>query len=87
MTRKQTRYALFPGRRHNNRKQTNGRRVQQIFSEKLFILKEKYLTPKGKVLLALAGRKKADKEAVWAKYGKNRYILNSNAKQLHVIVH
>lgn len=61
-------------------------RIQVIYSEPRKVLKEKYLTPKGKRLLSSA-KTKAQKEVIWAKYGKNRYTINPNAKPIGQINH
>lgn len=68
----------------NMRKSTNGRRVQTVYSESLWILSGKYLTAKGRKLLQT--NQITEKEA-WEKYGKNRYRINLNAKPLKRIVH
>lgn len=75
----------------NNRKTTRGRKKDQHYSQvvmsapsKLFV--ERYLSPKGKKLLngrtKLIHQNKAEKaeiNAIWAKYGKNRYRINPDA--------
>lgn len=48
------------------------------------LLKEKYLTPKGKLRLA---NKEISKDDAWLMYGKNRYIKNPDSKPIKVIVH
>lgn len=70
----------------NNRKMTKCRRKQIIWSEPRKVFVEKYLTKTGKKQLALAKTKK-EKDAVWAKYGKNRYRINKNAKIIKIITH
>jgi hypothetical protein len=62
---------------------------QTVYTEPRRILKEKYLTAKGKRVLAgeLVNGKKLTKDEVWAKYGKNRYTINPNAKLLKTIIH
>lgn len=62
------------------------RKKQIVYSEKRYILKERYLSPKGKLLLVSA-KTKAEKKAVWDKYGKNRYMLNPKARPVNVIIH
>lgn len=70
----------------NNRKTTKGRikRQQTIYSEPKRIFVEKYLTPKGKKLLA---NKEISKEDAWEKYGKNRYKDNPNAVPIGTVTH
>lgn len=57
---------------------------QTVYSEPRRVFKEKYLTPKGKRLLA---NKEISKKEAWEKYGKKRYTINPNAKPIKVIVH
>ena len=57
-------------------------RKQIVLSEPGKIFKEKYLSPKGKKLLT----KKNAKE-IWKKYGKKRYISNTNAVFVKIIKH
>lgn len=82
----------------NNRKTTRGRKnqIQIIYSEPQWILKERYLSPKGKKLLdKLQTMYESLKDngyiqssiQIWNKYGKNRYQLNPNAKLIKIIVH
>ena len=89
----------------NNRKTTRGRkqneeftkfegtqvrtRKQVVYSEPQRILKERYLSPKGEILLnsGLIQRGMITKEQIWEKYGKNRYIDNPNAKPVKTITH
>ena len=59
---------------------------QIIYSEPRKTFKEKYLSPKGELLIKSA-KTKAEKDAIWAKYGKNRYTINPNAKPIKTIVH
>ncbi len=65
---------------------SEGRCEQVVYSEPRKILKEKYLSPKGKRLFANA-KTKDEKEFVWNRYGKNRYIKNKNAKPIKTIKH
>lgn len=57
---------------------------QVVMSEKSRTLVEKYLSPKGKRLLA---EKAISKKEAWARYGKNRYRVNEKAKPVKVIAH
>ena len=77
----------------NQRKLTRGRNRQVIMGSdisgvsgksKLFV--ERYLSNKGKYLMVQA-KTRAEKDAVWAKYGKNRYRSNPDSKPLKVIFH
>ena len=77
----------------NNRKVNAGRRRQVIMgsnisgvsgSAKLFV--ESYLTNKGKFLIVKA-KTRAEKDAIWAKYGKNRYRVNPDSKPVKAIFH
>ena len=68
----------------NNRKTTNGRRNQVVYSEPQKLFVEKYLSPKGKRLLM---NKEITKTEAWLKYGKNRYRINPNARPVKVIKH
>ena len=75
----------------NNRKTTRGRKrlVQVIYSEPQRILKERYLSPKGKILLnsGLIQEGVITEKQIWEKYGKNRYTNNPNAKPVKTITH
>ena len=71
----------------NNRKnkvRIDGKRIQIVYSKPQRILKENYLTPKGKRLL---DNGEITKEEAWEKYGKNRYEDNPNAKPIGTIIH
>ena len=68
-----------------NIRKSNARK-QVVYSEPQRILKEKYLSPKGKRLFADA-KTKEEKDFIWKLYGKNRYILNPNAKPIKTITH
>jgi hypothetical protein len=61
-------------------------RKQIVLSAPRKIFVERYLTPKGKRMMTLASSRK-EKDAVWAKYGKNRYRINSDAIPVKVIKH
>ena len=61
-------------------------RKQVVYSEPRRILVEEYLTPKGERLMALA-KTKAERKEIKAKYGKNRYKVNPNAKPVKLIIH
>jgi len=66
-------------------KQTRkSRKLQVVFSKPRKIFKEKYLTPKGQMLLQT---KQISKEEVWKKYGKNRYVLDTSAQPIKNIHH
>ena len=63
------------------------RKVRQyVMSAPSKIFVEKYLTAKGKFLL-LSAKTKAEKAEIWAKYGKNRYRRNPDARPIKVIEH
>jgi hypothetical protein len=70
----------------NNRKPTRGRKdvKQTIYSEPQRILKERYITDH---MLEKAIRNGLTKKEALAKYGKNRYVTNPNAKPIKVIFH
>lgn len=59
---------------------------QTIMSAPKKVLVGKYLTPKGERLLASA-KTKAEKNEIWAKYGKNRYRLNPKSRPVKLIYH
>jgi hypothetical protein len=63
-----------------------GVRKQRVLSAPGRIFVERYLSPKGKRLLWDANTKK-EKKDVWAKYGKNRYRINPDAKPVKIITH
>lgn len=70
----------------------NTNRVQLVRSKPLMKLKEKYLSPKGKKLLALTANlkpkeRKAQTKEIWAKYGKNRYVRDPESVVIKVIKH
>jgi hypothetical protein len=54
-------------------------REQVVLTAPGKILVERYLTAKGKKMITLAKTRK-DKDAIWAKYGKNRYRIDPDAK-------
>ena len=83
LNRRQRRSLANGTRRHNNRKNEQSS-IQIIWSEKRLILKEKYLTNKGKLLLKAGVITKKD---AWNRYGKNRYNVNPNAIAIKVITH
>ncbi len=66
-----------------NRNRSN-KRIQVIYSEPKKIFKERYLSPKGKMLLKTG---QITKEEAWNWYGKNRYTSNPNAKPVGSITH
>lgn len=68
------------------RKPKSTEKIQIVYSEKRKIFKEKYLTKKGKVLM-LTAKTKQEKEEVWKKYGKNKYINNPNSVPIGQIIH
>ena len=61
-------------------------RRQYVYSEPRRVFVEKYLTAKGKRLLANATTKK-EKNAINAKYSKNRYRINKDARVVKFIIH
>jgi hypothetical protein len=67
-------------------KTPKGKRVQLVLSEPMFILKEKYLTKKGKLLLEQATTE-TETKIIWQKYGKNRYYINISSKKVKTIYH
>ncbi len=70
----------------NKRPRKPQSRVQVVYSGPKRIFKERYLTKKGKELMFSAVSKK-DKDAIWAKYGKNKYIDNPDAKPVFQLTH
>lgn len=67
----------------NNRKITRGRKhlnnyTQVVMSAPSRLFVEKYLTKKGKILISSA-KTRAEKDAIWNKYGKNRYRNNPDS--------
>lgn len=68
-------------------------RDQYVLSQKGKVLVEKYLTKKGQTILLLPAlpeskkEKKARVDAIWAKYGKNRYRVNPDAHIVKRITH
>ncbi len=80
----------------SNRPRRSNQKTQIIYSEPLREFKERYLTPKGKRVLAAGviadrnsetGFRKITEKEVWEKYGKNRYTENPNAKPKKVVIH
>lgn len=69
------------------------KREQYVLSTKGLVKKGlKYLSPKGARLILITGgldkkALKAYKEAIWAKYGKNRYRVNPEAHIVKRITH
>jgi hypothetical protein len=59
---------------------------QMIMSAPRRMFVGKYLTPKGEKLL-LSAKTKAEKNAIWEKYGKNRYQLNPESRPVKLIYH
>lgn len=84
LNRRARRNITFPARKSNNRKETLGRKIQVIYSEPKYLLKERYITDHMLEKATIMGLNK--KEAL-SKYGKNRYIVNPNAKPIKVIHH
>jgi hypothetical protein len=70
----------------NQRKITNGRRRQIVMSAPTKLFVERYLTNKGKYMLVNA-KTRAEKDAVWARYGKNKYRNNPEAVPVKCIFH
>jgi hypothetical protein len=70
--------------RVNNRKSTDGRIHQIIYSEKKKVFVGMYLTPKGQKLL---DEGKISKSVAEAKYGKKKYRINPNAIPVKIISH
>jgi hypothetical protein len=67
-------------------------RVQFVRSKPEFTLIEKYLTPKGKALLATAKdlapkARKVFTADIWKRYGKNRYKKNPESVIVKSITH
>ena len=60
--------------------------TQLVLSGPKKIFKEKVLTKKGQRLITSATTK-AEKYAIWAKYGKNKYIKNPDIKPVRFIIH
>jgi len=60
--------------------------TQSVLSTRKRVFVERYLTATGKRLLASA-KTKAEKEAIWNKYGKNRYRNNPKTEVLTQIKH
>jgi len=67
-----------------NRKTTRGRKKQVIYSEPRKIFVKKYLSPKGLKLLAT---NQFSKEEIWERYGKNKYVINTEAVPVRIIYH
>ena len=55
-----------------------GVRKQIIMSAPSRLLVGKYLSPKG-LRLHMSAKTKAEKNAIWKKYGKNRYKINPDS--------
>jgi len=68
----------------HTRKSGRKRSVQIIYSEPQWILKERYITDH---MLEKAIRLGLSKKEALAKYGKNRYQLNPNAKPIKTVIH
>lgn len=77
----------------------NTKRVQYVRSQPEKVFMEKYLTPKGLSMMAILDekchfdasitpklRKHLEKE-IWAKYGKNRYVINPESVIIKGIFH
>jgi hypothetical protein len=84
LNRRQRRWALNMPRKHNNRKSNDARRVQLIYDEPVKIFVERYITDH---MLEKAIRLGLSKKAALAKYGKNRYRVNPEAKVSKIIIH
>lgn len=66
---------------------TTMRKIKQtVMSAPGKLLVGKYLSPRGEFLL-LSAKTKKEKELIWAKYGKNRYRNNPDARPVKVIEH
>lgn len=79
--------AKFKQNGNKNPRSKKNKDIQVLYSEAPKIFKEKYLSPKGKRLISQHGLTKKQKEEIWKKYGKNRYIPNPNAKPIGFIIH
>ena len=84
LNRRQRRWALNMPRKHNNRKSGDSRRVQLIYDEPVKVFVERYITDH---MLEKAIGMGLSKKAALAKYGKNRYRNNPNAKVSRIIIH
>ncbi len=84
LNRRQRRMALNMPRKHNNRAITNSKRVQLIYDEPVKIFVERYITDH---CLEKAIRLGLSKKAALARYGKNRYRVNPEAKVSKIIIH
>ena len=71
----------------NNRKSTSGRRRQIVYSEPQLILVGKSMTEKGRRLLYNLHASGLSESEIRAKYEKNRYAYNVNAKPVRSIIH
>jgi len=67
-----------------NSNRVKARNVQKIYNKKRKIFKEKYLSPKGLILL---GSGEISKDEAWKRYGKNRYITDKTAIVIYFITH
>jgi len=77
----------------------NTKRVQYVRSQPEFVLKDKYLSPKGMRMMAVLSKKitedtsitpklrKHIEKEIWAKYGKNRYTVNPESVIIKGIIH
>lgn len=68
----------------NQRRSTNGRRTQVVYSEPLRLKIGSYVSPKGEKLLQLGLITKKEAEQI---YGKNRYCINPNAHIVKFVKH
>ena len=84
VNRRDRRQVLNMPRKHNNRKSGDSRRVQLIYDEPVKVLVERYITDH---ILEKAIGMGLSKKAALAKYGKNRYRNNPNAKVSRIIIH
>jgi hypothetical protein len=78
-----------PGRKHNEGyERFEGTlvkvREQVVMSEPQYIFKERYITER---MLERASKEGLTKKQALAKFGKNRYAFNPNAKPLKTIIH
>ena len=75
---------MAKSRRHISRRSKMNTTIQVVYSEKRKIFVKKYLTKKGKEMMAI---NKLSEEEALKLYGKNRYRINRNAIAIKVIAH
>ncbi len=68
----------------NRETRKKGRKVQVVYSKSRKKFVERYLTPKGSILLAT---KQITKKDAWERYGKNRYVIDPEAVPVGIIYH